>query len=92
MTEKATRTVTITHPGGLHARPCVAIAQMAKQFQSQIRLSNRRQTVNAADVLQVLTLGAPCGSQITIEARGPDAVAALDALCKLFAENFGMES
>lgn len=92
MTEKATRTVTISHAGGLHARPCVAIAQTAKQFRAQVRLSNRRQTVNAADVLQVLTLGAPCGSQITIEAEGPDAVAALEALCKLFADNFGMES
>lgn len=92
MTEKAKRTVTITHPGGLHARPCVAIAQTAKRFQSQVRLSNRRQTINAADVLQVLTLGAPCGSQVTIEAYGPDAEAAVEALCRLFAENFGLES
>jgi phosphocarrier protein NPr len=84
------RKVTITHPGGLHARPALAVAQTVRRFQSRVEIGNGRETVDAGEVLQLLTLGAACGAHLTIAARGPDAEQALDALEHLFADNFGM--
>ena len=46
---------------------------------------------NATNVLQVVSLAVECGSQLVLEAKGPDAEEALDALEKLFADNFGLD-
>jgi phosphocarrier protein NPr len=46
---------------------------------------------DAGQVLQLLTLGAACGAELTISAEGDDAEAALDALVELFDENFGID-
>ena len=90
--KSATQTLKVTHVGGLHARPCLAIAQAARRFQARITLGNGRETVDAREVLQLLTLGAACGGDVTITAKGADAEAAVAALVQLFADNFGMEA
>ena len=48
------------------------------------------QTVNAADVLQLLSLGASRGTELTLSAAGPDAEQVLDALAQQFADGFGL--
>jgi phosphotransferase system HPr (HPr) family protein len=83
--QKAARTVVVTDPAGVHARTAVDIAKVVKEFRSKVTLRNQYHQAEATDVLQVLSLLAPCGSQILMEAVGPDAEEVIDALEPLFA-------
>jgi phosphocarrier protein HPr len=87
----ATRTVVVTDPAGVHARTAVAIAQVVRQGQSDVKLFKDELPVNGTDVLQILTMVAAQGTTVRLEAVGPDAVAVLDALEPLFAGRFGDE-
>ena len=52
----ATRTVVVTDPAGVHARTAVAIAEVVRRGQSEVRLIKDEQPVNGTDVLQILTM------------------------------------
>jgi phosphocarrier protein HPr len=86
----ATRTVVVSHPTGLCLRGASAICQLARGFQSRIEIVKDGQRVSVTDALEIVLLAAECGSQLVLEATGPDAEEALDALMKLFADNFGL--
>jgi phosphotransferase system HPr (HPr) family protein len=88
---KATRSMVVTAPEGLHARVAVAIAKAVRDGQSRVVLFKGQERVEATDVLQLLAMGAAQGERLEIEAAGPDAVAVLDALEPLFAGVFGDE-
>ena len=62
---------------------------LARGFQSRIEIVKDGQRVST-DALEIVLLAAECGSQLVLEATGPDAEEALDALMKLFADNFGL--
>ncbi len=85
-----TRRLTVHHRPGLHARPSLAIVKTVQRFQSKVRLRNGHQEANASDILQVMSLGVPEGAEVTFTAEGPDAELVLDALAKLFANDFEM--
>ena len=84
-----TRTIVVSHPTGLCLRGASSIRQLARGFQSRIEIVKDGQRVSATDVLQVASLAAECGSQLLVEATGPDAREALEALEDLFADHFG---
>ena len=84
------RTVAVSHPTGLCLRGAGAICRLARRFQSRIEIVKDGNRVSASDALQVVSLGAECGSRLVLEATGPDAEEALDALVKLFAGSFGL--
>jgi phosphocarrier protein HPr len=46
-------------------------------------------TVPATSIMGLMMLAAHPGTNILVEAEGPEAAAALDALAKLVAEKFG---
>jgi phosphocarrier protein HPr len=80
------RSVRITNPQGLHMRPARAFVELAGQFRSQIRVQRDQQPpVEGNSVMSLLLLGAEQGIELTVEADGPDALAALDALVELLA-------
>jgi phosphocarrier protein HPr len=85
------RSVEISNKFGLHARASTRLAQLAKQFQSSIRLSrtDNDEEVDAKSILGILTLGAERGQTLRIKATGEDAHAAMDALVELVRLNFG---
>ena len=89
---KATRSVVVTDPSGVHARTAVAIAQAVRRGKSRVTLAKGPQQVEATDVLQILTMVAAQGERVEIEADGPDAAAVLDSLEPLFAGQFGDEA
>ena len=85
-----TRSVVVSNRTGVHARAATLIAEQARQFADcQIELIKDRQRVKATDVLQILALGADPGVQMGLEAVGPRAEQALDALTQLFNDKFG---
>jgi phosphocarrier protein HPr len=85
---KSTRAVVVANAQGLHARPASLIMKLANQFESKIELIKDNQSVDGKSIIEILTLGAAPGTNLIIEATGPDAEAALDALAELFASKF----
>jgi phosphocarrier protein len=74
---------------GLHARASAKLTQLASAYQAEIWLSRSGRRVNAKSIMGVMMLAAGKGSRILIEADGPDAQQALDALLALIADRFG---
>jgi len=79
------RTVVITNPQGLHMRPAAAFAEAATRFESAVTVARAGNLVDGKDMLQLLLLAAECGTELELEATGPDAAAALDALAQILA-------
>ncbi len=69
---------------GLHARPAVLLVRTAMELDAEIRIARADDTsaesADARSIIAVLALGIRAGERVRIEAEGPDAVAALDAL------------
>ena len=74
---------------GLHARPAGALVRVAKQFQSDVKVTCRDKEANAKSILSILSLGAEGGAEITIDATGDDAERALEVLRTLIEGRFG---
>ncbi|MEV4759291.1 HPr family phosphocarrier protein [Micromonospora sp. NPDC049559] len=87
-----TRTVTVGSASGLHARPAALFvaAAAAQPVPVTIRTADRR-PVPAGSILSVLALGAKQGTEVTIEAEGEGAEAALEALAELLARDLDAE-
>ena len=92
MNEQIVRTiVVIKNEQGLHARPAQLMARLALQFESIIDIVRDSQRVDAKSILHMLTLGADQGTELIIEAKGPDAEEALDALVRLVESDFATD-
>ncbi len=81
-------TTIVTHDAGLHARPASAFVQLAKKYSAAITVRNGERQANAKSIVQVLTLGAKQGVEITIRAEGDDSEQAVTALKGLVDANF----
>lgn len=83
------KTVTVTNPLGVHARPSAMIVQTATKFRADVWLIKDGNQVNAKSMLGVMTLAAEMGSVVTVRADGPDEEKAVDAIVKVFEMRFG---
>ncbi len=72
--------VALTGDAGLHARPATAFVEIAKSFQSEIRVRHVSKVANGKSLVSLLKLGADQRASIRIMARGVDEDAALRAL------------
>jgi phosphotransferase system HPr (HPr) family protein len=88
---KAARTVVVSKPEGLHARPAELFVRLANRFAASIEVIKDNQRVDAKSILGVLTLAAEQGTELRLEAVGGDAVEALDALVELVTNNFEVD-
>ncbi|MEX2561479.1 MAG: HPr family phosphocarrier protein [Pirellulales bacterium] len=86
---RATRTVVVNNPQGLHARPADLLVKLATRFESKIEIIKDYERVDAKSILAVMTLAATAGTRLSIEAVGPDAQESVDALAELLERNFG---
>ncbi len=76
-----TKTVTITSPDGLHARPAGELVRTVKSFAgTTVTLATSMKKVNAAGMLSVLSLGLKAGTVVEVAADGPQEAEALDAV------------
>ena len=85
------RTVEIVNRKGLHARASAKFVKTAANFDAEVQVSKDGQTVDARSIMGLMMLAAAIGSHIDIEAEGPQATEALDALCALVAARFDEE-
>jgi phosphotransferase system HPr (HPr) family protein len=90
-TPRVTRKIVIRNAQGLHARPAEKFARLAMQFQSRIELVREGRRVVASSIMELLTLGAAQGTELILEAEGPDAEEAVEALAKLVESGIPLE-
>ncbi len=83
-----TRTVTVTNPLGMHARAAASFVHAASGFASEVRVARGAQVMDGKSILGLLLLAAARGSELSISADGPDADAAVEALCDLVRADF----
>lgn len=74
---------------GLHARPAGKISQEAQRYQCSITVHSCDAEADAKSILDLLSLAAPQGTELTLRAQGPDAVDAISGVSKLFEDMFG---
>jgi phosphocarrier protein HPr len=82
------REVVVGIEQGLHARPADLVAREARKWQSRIELVADRQRADGKSILDLLTLAAEAGTRLVVEATGPDAREAVEAIGRLFDRNF----
>ena len=74
---------------GLHARAATQLVNCASEFQAAVFLKLGERQVNGKSIMGVLMLAAAFGSTITLEIRGDDQDAAMEALVELVESGFG---
>ncbi|ALM52106.1 HPr family phosphocarrier protein [Halomonas huangheensis] len=82
------RQLTLTNKRGLHARAATRLVQCCQPYQSSVTVRHGTLCGDASNIMSLLMLAAPCGTELTIEAEGDDAEAVLDALEALFDARF----
>jgi phosphocarrier protein HPr len=78
----------IVNQRGLHARASAKFVKCAEGFDANIQVSRDGQTVPATSIMGLMMLAAAMGTSITVEASGPEADKAVDALSALVASKF----
>jgi len=82
-------TLIISNRLGLHARASAKLTKLASGFKSDVHLTRNGRRVNAKSIMGVMMLAAGIGSQVEIEADGPDEQAVIDAMAALVNDKFG---
>jgi phosphocarrier protein len=80
---------TIVNKRGLHARASAKLVEAAARFQSHITVAKDGQSVDARSIMGLMMLAASLGTQIEINAEGPDADEAMTAILALVEAKFG---
>ncbi|MBW6529578.1 phosphoenolpyruvate--protein phosphotransferase [Sphingomonas sp. RRHST34] len=79
------RAVTVALSHGIHARPAAKIAAAAKTFSAEVTLTKGERSASARSPVGLLSLIVAHRDELTIEARGVDAEAAVTAIAELLA-------
>jgi phosphotransferase system HPr (HPr) family protein len=82
------RVVVVPNKQGIHARPAEMFVRRAQQFQSKIEIVREGYRIEAKSIMNLLTLGAAQGTELTLEAEGSDAQEAVDALAEVIEKDF----
>lgn len=85
------RVVKLVNREGLHARPACKIVTTANQFEAEVVIAIEDLQADGKSIMEVMMLASPLGTEVGIEARGPDAEKVADAICELIQEGFGEE-
>ena len=77
--------LTLVNPLGLHARPAAVLAGRLSAFDVEVTVNG----VDGQSVMALMALGAGQGSQLVVEASGPDAARAVDFVRGQVESGFG---
>ena len=78
--DSVSRTVLVRNPQGLHARPASQVTTLVGGFDAHVTLNGAK----AASLLAIMALGLTQDSEVLIEATGPEAAQALEAVAAAF--------
>jgi len=88
MSDVWSRSAELVNQRGLHARASAAFAREAAKFDARVTVRYDGMSASAASIMDLLMLGARVGQVIEIDAEGPQALEALDAICDLVGRRF----
>lgn len=83
------KSVVVTDPLGLHARPAAQFVEKARTFTSDLTIDKGGRKGNCKSLLSVLGLGISQGTEITLTATGDDEQGALEALLAVLEVDIG---
>ena len=78
--------IKLTSKCGFHARPASMFTKLASTFKSQVTLNYNGKKINGKSIINILTLGAACGSEVELVVDGEDESEALPALSQFLIE------
>ena len=76
------KSITISIPSGLEARPIALLVQVASRFESKITIESGDKTVNAKSIMGMMSLGLDNGEELVVSADGEDEQMAVDGIEK----------
>ncbi|MEQ5778285.1 MULTISPECIES: HPr family phosphocarrier protein [unclassified Thalassospira] len=91
MSQTEKRIVTIVNQRGLHARAAAKFVKLAGEFEARVMVRNRGTEVSGVSIMGLMMLAASTGTEIEIEATGPDCNQAIAALSELVEAKFHEE-
>ena len=77
------QTVRVTNPNGFHLRPMKDFVELARRFQCTVSVSRDGRTADGKSIFELMGMLTPQGSELLVEASGPDAREAVAALVEL---------
>jgi phosphocarrier protein len=87
-TPRASAAIEIINRLGLHARAARLLVEAVRGFDAEVTIRREEQTVNAKSILEIMMLAAGPGTVLEVIATGPDAAAAVAAICALVQQRF----
>jgi phosphocarrier protein len=91
MTDEETlcsKDVEVINELGIHARSAAKIARAAAEAGGEIWLIKEGERADAKSIIDMLTLGSPMGSRLTVEISSPADAGVLQTICRLFETGF----
>lgn len=82
----ASRNVVVNLAKDAEARPVAMVVQIASQFESRVFIVDKNKKINAKSIMGMMSLNFGNGTELTIEAEGNDAQAAVDAVADYIAD------
>ena len=76
-------TFEIKDKNGMHARPAGAFVNEAKKYKSDVTVIKNEKEANGKRLLSLMSLGAGCGSILTVKISGEDEKEAKDGVEKV---------
>jgi len=86
-----TRRARIANQKGLHARAAAKFVKTSGGFNADIRVTKGEMDVSGSSIMGLMMLAAGIGSELEIQASGPDAAQAVAALIDLIDRKFDEE-
>jgi phosphotransferase system HPr (HPr) family protein len=84
-TDTIRRRVEVADPLGLTMRAAASFVVLARKYRAEIVVFDGAKELDGKSLLDLVTLVAPCGTGLDVEARGQDAREAVAALVGLIA-------
>jgi len=81
--------LTISNELGLHARAAAKIARLAETAQSKVVIIKDGQEADGTDMLDVMSLYCPCGSEVTVRITDSADKEVLHRIAQLIEAGFG---
>ncbi len=84
----ASRRVPVNNVDGVNLRAAVLLCEHAQLFPCALRITCEGRPADAKNIWELLRLRAECGSELLLEAQGPQSKQALDCLENLVTQEF----
>lgn len=89
LSQTLSKEVIIINELGLHARSASMIAKAAQKARAPVWIEKDGERVDAASIIDILTLACPQGNRITIAIDDPADIKILDDIVRMVKEGFG---